>query len=362
MSDQPPLLEVRGLRVERGGTAILGIPSLSLASGSVLALIGPNGAGKSTLLVHLAGLETPTAGEVLCHGRAITLDILGYRRRLAMVFQDSLLFDTTVERNVAAGLAYRGLGGEERERRVAAALERFRIVHLRRRSARTLSGGEAQRTSLARAFALEPEVVFLDEPFASLDPPTREALLADLEATLRETGTTAVLATHDRLEALRLADRLAVMREGAIVQEGTPVEVMHRPADEFVASFVGMETLLEGRVVGIARGASRIRVGTAEVTAAAELPAGSRVLLGIRPEQVILTAGAVAGRSSARNALPGTVTRIIPLQAHHRILLDCGFPLSSWVTTGALEDLDLGEGSPVTASFKATAVHVLRRL
>ena len=127
----------------------------------------------------------------------------------------------------------------------------FGIEALLGRQARKLSGGEAQRTSLARAFALEPEILFLDEPFSKLDPPTREALLADLGAALRQTATTAVLATHDRMEALQLADRLAVMHQGRIKQIGTGTEVVNQPVDEFVAEFVGMETLLPGHPCGI---------------------------------------------------------------------------------------------------------------
>ena len=157
------------------------------------------------------------------------LSVLEYRRRLAMVFQEPLLFDTTVFNNVASGLRIRGMKRSEIDGIVAEQLERFGISHLRGRSARTLSGGEAQRASLARAFATRPEILFLDEPFASVDQPSSEALIEDLQAVLRKTGTTAILATHDRMEALRLSDRIAVMKDGRILQIGSP-DAGHEPS------------------------------------------------------------------------------------------------------------------------------------
>ena len=148
-----------------------------------------------------------------------------------MVFQEPLLFDTTVFENVASGLKIRGMRGPEIQEIVRENLERFGIAHLPDRSARKISGGEAQRVALARAFATRPETLLLDEPFASLDPPTRECLLDDLESILRQTKTTTLMATHDRMEALRLSDRIAVMNQGRILQVGPPAEVMNHPID-----------------------------------------------------------------------------------------------------------------------------------
>ena len=242
------LLEARDLRVWRGGAEVLSIPSFTLRENETVALIGPNGAGKSSLMLSLAGLIAPTSGQVLFRNEPVPSGsaATGYRRKIAMVFQEPLLFDTTVFGNVATGLKIRGLSRSEIRDRVVACLERFRIAHLAERSARKLSGGEAQRTSIARAFATHPEVVLLDEPFVALDPPTRQALTDDLEQVLRESGTAAILSTHDQAEALRLADRMMVMNGGAIVQTGTPTEVMNHPATEFVAAFVGMENIFTG--------------------------------------------------------------------------------------------------------------------
>lgn len=163
--------------------------------------------------------------------RFTAIATLRYRRNIAMVFQESLLLNTTVWQNVATGLRFKGLSKRLMGEKVQENLDRFHIAHLGCRPARTLSGGEAQRTSLARALALEPELLLLDEPFSSLDLPSREALMEDLEIVLHATRTTTVFATHDRTEALRLSDRMAVMNEGKLLQIGPPLHVMEHPAD-----------------------------------------------------------------------------------------------------------------------------------
>ncbi len=174
-----PKLGLRGVQVERAERRILDVQELDVFPGEVLAVVGPNGAGKSTLIHVLALLEQPSAGQVRFDGQPLRGGLLSYRRRMAVVFQEPLLLDASVESNVGSGLALRGVPRAERAGRVRRWLERFAIESLARRSARTLSGGEAQRTSLARALALEPEVLLLDEPFAALDEPTRQALIDD---------------------------------------------------------------------------------------------------------------------------------------------------------------------------------------
>ncbi len=363
MKESAALLAARDIQVKRGGVLILDVPSLSITEGEILSLIGPNGAGKTTLLQVLSRLIKFSQGDIIFKGNRIGSNhaVLHYRRKLAMVFQEPLLFDTTVFENVASGLRIRGRKGPEIRDIVAAQLARFGIAHLSDRSARTLSGGEAQRTSLARAFATEPEILFLDEPFASLDPPAREAIIDDLERVLRETRTTTVMATHDRLEALRLSDRLGVMREGSIVQIGTPGDVMNHPLDEAVAAFVGMETILEGRVLRTGSGTAVITVSGEEIEIAGEAPPGEDVTLCIRPENVTLAIGPSEGLTSARNSFPATVAKINPAGYFYKVHLDGGFPLVAYVTKHAIEDLSLKEGKRVMASFKATAVHVIRR-
>jgi len=363
MKEDRPILEIRNLRAHRGGFTVLDIPHLDLKDGEVLSLIGPNGAGKSSLLLVLARL-IPAKGTILFKGQTASSDsgALDYRRRIAMVFQESLLFDTTVYANVATGLKLRGMKNDIIRDRVHVSLERFGISHLAKRHARTLSGGEAQRASLARALAISPEIIFLDEPFSSLDPPTREGLIEDLQRILRETKTTAIIATHDRIEALRLSDRLAVMKDGKLVQIGPPAEVMNHPVDAFVASFVGMETLIPGEVLRASSGIVTIRVagGGEQIEAVGDFLPGSKVICCIRPEQVTLTVGNLPGGASARNIAPGIVSQITPLGPFYRVWVHGGFGVSAYITAAALDKLSIEEGKPVFVSFKATAVHVLK--
>jgi tungstate transport system ATP-binding protein len=358
-----PILEIKNLEVKRGGITILNVSSLLIHEGEILSLIGPNGAGKTTLLQTLSYLLKPFQGEIFFKGEKVETNhsVLEYRRKLAMVFQEPLLFDTTVFSNVASGLKIRGMRRNEIRDRVIEQLNRFGIGHLNDRSAKTLSGGESQRTSLARAFALQPEILLLDEPFASLDPPTRDSLIEDLEHILRQTQTTAILATHDRMEALRLSDRIAVMNAGKILQIGSPVKVMNQPVDEFVASFVGVETILNGRVIKRNGGTFVASVEGREVEAVGDAHLGELVVLCIRPENVTLSTHPSKEGSSARNVVPGRIVKITPLGFYQKVQLDCGFDLVAYITNHSLEELSLVEGKEVKASFKATAVTVIRK-
>lgn len=363
IGDYTPLLKVKNLKIKKGEITILDIPSFSVREGEILSLIGPNGAGKTTLLQTLAYLTKPVEGEIFCKGKKIGADLSGlaYRRRIAMVFQEPLLFDTTVFNNVASGLRIRGIKKREIRERVLENLERFGISHLRDRSARTLSGGEAQRTSLARAFALQPDLLLLDEPFTSLDPPTRDSLIEDLDHILQKTKTAVVLATHDRWEALRLADRLAIMKDGQILQIGSAEEVMNKPVNEFVASFLGVESILAGRVLRKEKGSILVSVSGQEMEAIGEYEPGEAVALCIRPENVTLTTFLPQQASSARNVFAGKIIKITPLGLFNRVQLDCGFPLISYITNHSLENLSLQEGKEIFASFKATSIHVVKK-
>jgi tungstate transport system ATP-binding protein len=356
------VLEGRGLRVAASGFSILDIDTILIAEGEVLSLVGPNGAGKTTLLVALCLLTKALQGSIFFKGKKIgeEISVDEYRKKIAMVFQEPLLFNTTVFENVASGLNFRKIKGSTIKNVVDENLKRFGVAHLKDRSARTLSGGEAQRVSLARAFAINPDILFLDEPFSALDPPTRESLISDFEAVLGTSRTTTIFATHDRMEALRLSDRVAVMNNGKMLQVGYPEEVMNHPANEFVASFVGVETILKGRVVEAKEGEIVIRVGGNEIEAVGNDLPGENVILCIRPENVTLSGSSSDAQTSARNIFPGVIEKITQLGLYYRIDLDCGFPLVAYVTKHSLEHMSLGPGKKIEASFKATAVHVLK--
>jgi tungstate transport system ATP-binding protein len=364
MSNSPsPVFEVKDLQVIRGGSLILNVPSLAVSDGEILVLIGPNGAGKSTLLQALSAVLKPSRGEIFFRGRKIGADIplLEHRRRLAMVLQEPLLFDTTVYNNVASGLKIRGMRKDEIEPIVAKALERFGIAHLRDRSARTLSGGEARRVSIARAFATNPEVLLLDEPFSALDPIMRETLLEDLERVLRETRITTIFVTHDRIEAVRLATRLGVMNAGEILQAGSPDEVMNHPVNEFVASLVGVENILHGKVTTKNEDSFIVSLSGQNIKAMGPMESGDQVILCIRPENVILSPIRSENLAGAGNAFPANVERITPMGPYQKIHLNCGFPLVTYVTSHSLSALSLIEGTHVLASFDAAAVHAISK-
>jgi tungstate transport system ATP-binding protein len=360
-----PVLDGQDLRVLYAGQPVLDVPRLEVRPGEVLAIIGPNGAGKSTLLRVLGLLEPPTSGEVRFRGNRVLWsgrDLLAVRRRFASVFQEPLLCDSTVEANVALGLRLRWHSSTETSAQVRTWLARLGIAHLARREARTLSGGEAQRTSLARAFAIHPDVLLLDEPFAALDPPTRDDLLTLLQGLLRQEGFTTIFVTHDRNEALRLGDRIAVMVDGRIHQIGAPSEVFGRPITEEIARFVGVETILPGRVTGERAGLLTVEVNGMKIETLGTATVGEPVLVCLRPEDVVIRRlGGRHGVESARNHLEGRVEDATPLGAQYRVRIACGSPVIALVTKQSFDDLGLEHGAPVVVTFKASAVHLIRR-
>lgn len=363
MNSGEPLLEVRNLNVYRGGSKVLEIPSFDLLRNETVALIGPNGTGKSSFLLALAGLLPLKTGEIFFRQKAVVpgFQSTEYRRKLAMVFQEPLLFDSTVADNVAVGLRLRRLGSSEINERVKSCLERFRIAHLADRSARKLSGGEAQRTSLARAFATNPEIILLDEPFVALDPPARQALSDDLERVLRESGTAAILTTHDQVDALRLADRMVVMQQGSIVQSGTPLAINNQPVNEFVATFVGMENIFSGVVKNAHNGLFSVSVFDKTMEIMGDGAPNESVVICIRPEHVVISLTNPESTTSVRNVFAGTVSKVVQLGLFTKVYLDCGFSLVASITNQSLDTLELQPGRPMFASFKATAVHLFRK-
>jgi len=223
--------------------------SLVFPHRSLTVLLGPSGSGKSTLLRLLSGLETPDAGRVLLDGRDVTRES-AERRGVGLVFQDGALFPhLDVTENVAFGLRVHGVPRAEREARVADALALVGLADLARRKVDRLSGGERQRVALARALAPRPAVLLFDEPLASLDRQLREELRAAIRRLHDELGLTSVLVTHDRDEALALADQLVVIRDGAVVEEGAPREVFARPRDAFTARLLGVGSVVDGQLV-----------------------------------------------------------------------------------------------------------------
>ncbi len=357
-----PILSVKDLVVSRDDQMVLKVDALEIQQGEVLAVIGPNGAGKSTLLLVLARLLPPSNGQVYFRGKPMEQeDELSYRRRIALVLQEPLLLHRSVFDNVAAGLRFRGIPRAEVKIRTNDWLERLEISPLKDRKGQRLSGGEAQRTSLARAFALQPELLFLDEPFSALDAPTRLRLLQDLHALLSQTGITTVFITHDLDEALMLGDRVAVMLGGVLRQVGRPQDVFSSPSDAEVAAFVGVETVIAGKVAVSEDGQVIVEANGLKLEGVGNIPTGTQVLFCLRPEDITLSIKERVQGSSARNQISGRILRIAPSGPLVRVVVDCGLPVVALITRGSANDMKLIEGQLVTASFKATAVHLIPR-
>lgn len=355
------LLEIRNLNIRRGKQTALQIDRLDIQSGEVLVVIGPNGAGKSTLLLAISQL-LPAQGEIAFHGNIGKASNDGnIRRQIALVLQEPLLLNSSVYDNVATGLRFRNLSREVIEDRVSTYLERLHINHLRNRPARLLSGGEAQRVSLARAFALQTDLLLLDEPFSSLDAPTRAALLLDFQSLVASTGQTCVFVTHDLDEALMLGTRLAVIMNGQLRQVGAPEEVFSEPVDTEVAAFVGVETILPGRVIENRDELLIIQMDGHQVEAVGDALPGRAVMICLRPEDITLWKQKDMPVSSARNRLAGTITSMLPQGPLVRVTVDCGRPVSALLTRSSVREMDLQPGQSVVATFKASAVHLILR-
>lgn len=242
---------MQGVTVSYAGVPAVAGVDLRVPDGTVLALLGPSGCGKSTLLRAIAGLE-PVAQGVISWDGADLDGVPVHHRRFGLMFQDGVLFPhRDVAGNIGYGLRRAGVTRAETSTRVDELLDLVGLSGYRRRRVATLSGGEAQRVALARALAPRPRLLLLDEPLAALDTSLRERLLADLRTVLRSTGTSAVFVTHDQSEAFAIADDLAVMREGTVRQVGVPREIWSRPADEWVARFVGYTTVLDTRAAAV---------------------------------------------------------------------------------------------------------------
>jgi len=351
-----PALEGHEILFRYDSAFVLDVPLIEVFPRKVLGIIGPNGSGKSTLVKILSLLEKPLSGSVVIEGKAIGggREALSVRRRFSVVFQQPLLFNRSVWENVATALKFRKESAESVRKKVDLWLRKLGIEQLAERPARTLSGGEARRVSLARSLVCDPKVFFMDEPFANLDQPTKENLMHELRSIIKESDIATLFVTHDREEAAVFSDTLSVMHEGKIVQSGTPVEIFSQPVSPFVADFVGVKNIFPAYAESNLN-EQNIGLGSIRITAPTDKV--GPVHVSIRPEDILLSRERV--QSSARNVFRGRITHIRRRERTFYITVDIGIPLVCLVTKSSKEELGLKKNMEIWMLFKATSVHVI---
>ncbi len=334
------------IRKQFGSSVAVSDFSLDIADGELVTLLGPSGCGKTTTLRMIAGFIDPTAGTIFIGGKDVTR-VPVHKRNTGMVFQRYALFPhMTVAENVAFGMEMHKVPAAEREVRIRTALDMVRMTQLRDRYPRQLSGGQQQRIAVARALAIEPEVFLLDEPLSNLDAKLRLEVREEIRILQRRLGLTTIFVTHDQEEALAISDRMAIMHDGKVQQVGTPESLYERPANLFVADFLGKMNFFPGRV----ESANRF-VTDKGFALAVDGASSTARRVGVRPERVVLRA-----QPTGSNALAGVVESAVYLgfQIDARVRLETGDLLSCQVPNSAAVDATpLAVGSHVYACFRA---------
>ena len=331
---------------------------------SVTALIGPSGCGKTTMLRCLAGLTMPDKGSIQFCDRTwfdskSKTELLPQQRDIGFLFQDYALFPhLTVEDNIGFALLHQT--NAKRRSRVAEIVKQFDLTGLEHRFPAQLSGGQQQRVALGRVLARRPKLLLLDEPLSALYTLLREQLRVELRQMLSGFQTPVILVTHDRVEAISLADRVAVMDAGKIEQIGSIQDVFSHPKNAKLARLVGVETVLAGEIVETHEGLATVRLGSASILAVAPSPPTHLVHVCIRGEDVSLSMES-NDTTTVRNRLPGIIKLLTPEGPLIRVGLDCGFELTALITRPANEDLQLQVGNSVTVMIKAPAIHLIPR-
>jgi iron(III) transport system ATP-binding protein len=314
-------ISIRGVVKRFGAVTAVDRADLSVRDGELFTLLGPSGCGKTSLLRLLAGFYQPDEGEIR-FGERVVSGLPPYERNIGMVFQNYALWPhMTVAGNVAYGLKLRKLGGAEIATRLAEGLRKVNLTGYESRYPGQLSGGQQQRVALARALVLNPDILLLDEPLSNLDAKIRVQVRAEIRKLQQELGITTIYVTHDQEEALSLSDRVAVMKDGRVLQVGKPKELYERPRTRFVADFVGTNNLVPGRVSGRAGAELMVDTAVGTLRAVSDVAVGERCVLAIRPENVAVDAGAESG---AGNVVRGRVSFVSYLGSALRYDVEAG--------------------------------------
>jgi len=328
--------------------------SLDVLEGGLLAVIGPNGAGKTTLLKIMAGIEKPSEGKIIYKGEDALKNPDMLRRNCTMVFQKTVMFNTTVFNNLAYGLKIRNLPKDEVKARISEALELVKLEGYENRQAKKLSGGEQQRVALARALVLRPQLLLLDEPTANLDPKTTSIIEEAINYANRKLKTTIVVATHNMFQVQKIAKRAVLLLNGQIAEKGTVEEIFLKPSLT-MASFTGFENVFVGYARPTGQGTAVIEFGDGlEIEAAIEKK--GKVTVYVRPEDIIISK--VPLKSSARNILKGRIIEISDSGQTVRVKVNVGKIIVSQITRRSFEEMKLNIGKEVFLTFKSSSVHV----
>lgn len=359
------MLSVKNISKSLGTLAIRDV-SFEVQPGQYFVLLGASGAGKSVLLETIAGLIWPDAGRIFLDGRDVTDEKI-QKRKFGLVFQNSALFPhMTVYDNIAYPLRCKGLKNSQIQERVDRIAEDFAVTGFLKRRIQTLSGGESQRISLARAVASEPRCLLLDEPISSLDAKSRPQIRALLRKINRQ-GQTIVHVTHDYTEAVSLGTHIAVMDAGRIAQAGTVEEVFQRPKSEFIARFVGIRNFFKGQLEKPVDGPANLRQFVADglgLSVMTDSVAGIGFVM-VRSEDVTICSAAMNAHTSARNNFEGTIVDIIPAATGIEVLIDVGagkpVEVAAMISAESVKSLELHCGKRVWISFKASAARYVEQ-
>lgn len=327
--------------------------NLNIDANEYFVILGPTGAGKTIILEIISGMYKPDQGEVWINGQNMSSEA-PEQRNIGFVYQDYMLFPhLNVLENISFALKIKKVPPRIIKQKIEKTTVMLDIGDLMQRNPATLSGGEQQRVALARALVTEPEVLLLDEPLSALDPRSKETFQQELKTIHEQVKTTTIHITHDFNEAFILADRIRIMHDGELVEVGTPREIFQKPNSEFVAEFVGMENIYEGKMENDGEG-SYVRIGSVCISVVSGLR--GKVRVAIRPEDIIITRERFS--SSARNMLKARIIKIKSHGAFMKVILDAGISLAVLVTKQAIEEMNLEVGQSVLAVFKASAVHI----
>ncbi len=341
-------LSLKGIHKSFGPTTVLHEIDIALPDGEFLVLVGPSGCGKSTLMNLVAGLEEPSGGRIVLGGRDIT-DVEPADRNISMVFQSYALYpNMTVAQNIAFPLEMRGVPEAERQKTVKEVSAMLQIEHLLERKPRQLSGGQRQRVAIGRALARHPQLFLFDEPLSNLDAKLRVDMRAEIKRLHMRTGVTTIYVTHDQVEAMTLGTRIAVLKDGLIQQLATPLELYSRPANRFVAEFIGSPSINCFEATREASGALRLADG--QVIGSATGTAGDKLIVGVRPEDLSMRP---ANDESA--LLKGTVSLVEPTGPETYALVDLGVGEAT-VRMGGLPSVEPGQA--VRVHVPPTALHL----